>query len=366
MIAALRRSGVDVIECHESLWHGIEDRVQAASGGWLRPAFLWRVLGTYARLLRRYSRIGQYDVLVVGYPGQLDVFLARALNWLNRKPLVWDVFMSIYLIAIERGLAARSRMTASLLRQVERIACRLPDVLVIDTEDYAAWFNRTHDVPLQRFRLVPTGADERIFRPIAEPRLSPNALRVLYYGTFIPNHGVCTIVEAARLLTGDPAIRFELIGDGPDKTKAMTLARDYALQNVVFSDWLDPPILVSRIAQSDICLGVFGTTPQSLMTVQNKIYEGLAMAKPVVSGDSPAVRSVLRHGEHIFLCRREDPPALAEAIQVLHHDPVLRQGLSENGRRIFVEQFAIEPLGQRYRAHLEQILETCRGGAETV
>ena len=74
----------------------------------------------------------------------------------------------------------------------------------------------------------------------------------------------------------------------------------------------------------------------------------------------------LRYGEHIFLCRREDPPALAEAIQVLHHDPVLRQGLSENGRRIFVEQFDIEPFGQRYRAHLEQILEICRGAVETV
>ena len=32
MVEGLRRNGVEVIECHEKLWEGIEDRVQAASG----------------------------------------------------------------------------------------------------------------------------------------------------------------------------------------------------------------------------------------------------------------------------------------------------------------------------------------------
>ena len=34
MIEGLRRNGVEVIECHEELWRGIEDRVEVASGGW--------------------------------------------------------------------------------------------------------------------------------------------------------------------------------------------------------------------------------------------------------------------------------------------------------------------------------------------
>ncbi len=117
MIEGLRCNGVEVVECHESLWRDIEDRVQAAGGGWVHPAFWWRVLRTYARLLRRYCTVGAYDVLIVGYPGQIDVFLARLLSWGRRKPLVWDVFMSIYLIAVERHLDDRGSFTVVLLRR---------------------------------------------------------------------------------------------------------------------------------------------------------------------------------------------------------------------------------------------------------
>ena len=39
MIAGLRLNGVEVIECHATLWHGIEDRVETTKGGWRKPAF---------------------------------------------------------------------------------------------------------------------------------------------------------------------------------------------------------------------------------------------------------------------------------------------------------------------------------------
>jgi hypothetical protein len=90
LLEGLRRSGVEVFECHETLWRGIEDRVQTASGGWLRPGFWWRVLRAYGRLVWHYGQLPDHDVVMVGYPGQLDVFLARLLSWLRRKPLAWD------------------------------------------------------------------------------------------------------------------------------------------------------------------------------------------------------------------------------------------------------------------------------------
>ena len=72
----LRSQGITIIECHSNLWESVDDRVRAASGGWLHPSFWWRVIKTYVTLLHRYLRIGDYDVLLVGYPGHLDVFLA--------------------------------------------------------------------------------------------------------------------------------------------------------------------------------------------------------------------------------------------------------------------------------------------------
>ncbi|HBX68362.1 MAG TPA: hypothetical protein DEH25_02970, partial [Chloroflexi bacterium] len=133
IIAGLRGNGINVIECHEKLWQSVDDRVGAASGGWLRPQFWWRVIKTYFNLLRYYHQIGNYDVLFVGYPGHFDVFLAWVLAKIRRKPLAWDVLNSLYLITTERGITERSPLTVKFIRMVERWACQLPDMLFLDT-----------------------------------------------------------------------------------------------------------------------------------------------------------------------------------------------------------------------------------------
>jgi glycosyltransferase involved in cell wall biosynthesis len=354
MLEGLRRVGVEVIECHAPLWTSIEDRVQAAGGGWLRPAFIRRVLAAYLALLKRYRTIGDYDVLVVGYPGQFDVYLARILAWLRRKPLVWDVFMSIYLIALERDLDRRSSLTVKALRLIERWACRLPDRLILDTAEYVAWFQRTHGVQPDRFRLVPTGADDRVYREVAADR-STGPFTAIYYGTFIRNHGVPVIIEAAHELAYDSTIHFVLIGDGPEKAAAVQLAQRYQLSNVSFVHWVAREALPAHVANADVCLGVFGTTQQSLMTVQNKIYEALAMRRPLITGDSPTVRAALTHGEHAYLCERDNPSALAEALRVLQHDPALRERLAAQGHARFNEAFTVQRLGELMHTHLSAI-----------
>ena len=361
MITGLRYNGVAVIECHETLWQGIEDRVATVSGGWKRPAFWLRMLHTYGRLLRRYWKVrNDYDILVVGYPGQLDVYLARLLSWWQGKPLVWDIFMSIYLIAVERKLDQRSTLAVRLLRALEWLACRLPDRLILDTAAYVKWFQQTHAVAPTRFCLVPTGADSDQFHlsppTAADPPLSQSLYRIIYYGTFIPNHGVLTIIEAARHLVEEPTIQFELIGQGPDRAAAEALAQSYQLTNVTFIDWLDQTALVQRVSSATVLLGAFGTTPQSLMTVQNKVYEGLALGKPVLSGDGPAVRAALVPGEEIYLCARNDGAALAAAIRLLCADPALRGRLASAGHQRFLREYALTPLGQRYKAHLLEMI----------
>ena len=360
MIEGLRRNQVIVLECHEKLWYGIEDRVQAASGGWLKPKFWLRIITAYTRLLRRYLNVGDYDVLIVGYPGQLDVFLARLLSWLHYKPLVWDVFMSIYLISVERGIDQHSRLTLNLIRKIESKALKLPDRLIQDTAEYIAWFEKTYGLSKECFRLVPTGADDRIFRPLPTRKCDYGILRVIYYGTFIANHGVEYIIEAAHYLAHEENIHFELIGNGPEKEKAFELAEKYNLRNLTFINWLDQSELVKRVAQADLCLGAFGNTPQSVMTVQNKIFEGLAMAKPVITGDSPAVRKFLEHRVHVYLCERANGKSLANAIQTIRDDFELRDKIARNGHIIFTKRYDLSHIGQRYASHLESLISDFR------
>ena len=353
MIASLRLAGIEVIECHSALWHGIDDRVEAASGGWMRPRFFLRLLKVYLHLFWQHRKIQDYDILMVGYPGQLDVFLARFLSWTRRKPLVWDVFMSIYLIALERGLQERSPVTINGLRKIEKLAIHRPDLLIQDTQAYVYWLSATYDLEPGKFRLVPTGADDRNFFPMDADRPPTEEFRVLYYGSYIPNHGVGNIAQAAVALGEEKQIKFTMIGAGPDKKAAQEFVEQARLDTVRFLDWMDPKSLRLEIAKSDLVLGAFGETPQSLMTVQNKIYEAMAMKKTVLTGDSPALRENFEDQVHVYLCQRQSPQAIAQAIRDLKADPARLDRIAQAGYKRYLDEFSLQANGSRLTSYLE-------------
>lgn len=354
MIAALRSAGVEVKECHVSLWHGIEDRVNITIGGWQSPKFWWRVIKAYFELLWKYQKIGKYDILMVGYPGQVDVFLARILANVRKKPLVWDVFMSLYLVAKERKLDEKKGSSVNLIRKIEEKALRKPDLLIQDTGEYIKWFHNEYGIHPDRFRLVPTGADDRIFKPISTSKKDDGYFRVLYYGTFIPNHGVMHIVQAAQKLQDENKILFELIGDGPDRKPAQEFVKTNGLINVIFHDWMEQKELVQAIHNADVCLGAFGDTPQSLMTVQNKIYECMAMGKAVITGDSPAIRDKFTHKSNIFICERK-PAGIAKAVSTFKSHPELSEQIGERELSYFRQNYSLTSLGNKLVKYLNDI-----------
>ncbi len=355
MIAALQKVGIEVEECHVQLWHGIQDRVEIVTGGWKRPSFWWRIVRVYFKLIIKSIKLKDFDILMVGYPGQFDVFFAKILAVIRGKPLVWDVFMSIYLVSKERKLDKKNRFTINLIRFVENLSLQLPDLLLQDTVEYVRWFSSEYGIPDERFRIVSTGADDRIFSSRNSSRKDKKFL-VLYYGTFIPNHGVMKIIQAAVLLRNEKNIYFEFIGDGPDKKSAEMYSIEHQLNNVRFLTWMQQEELLDYIAGADICLGAFGNTPQSLMTVQNKIYECMAMGKPIITGDSPALRNNLPD-KTVILCSRDNPQDIAIEILRLKRNPTQRKLLSDKAEETFRRNFSTECLGQRMKTYFSELIK---------
>jgi hypothetical protein len=70
------------------------------------------------------------------------------------------------------------------------------------------------------------------------------------------------------------------------------LAKAMDLLNVTFLSFIPVSQLPFHIQKADLVLGIFGDTEKSQRVVPNKVYEGLAMAKPVITGDSPASESL--------------------------------------------------------------------------
>lgn len=347
---------VAVHVCHATLWQGIEDRVAQASGGWRSPAFWRRVAGAYRQLLREHRQAPEYDVMLIGYPGQFDAFLGRRLAHHRGKPAALDILMSLHLVAEERGLTAAHPNTGRLIFQLERSGLRQPDLLIAENPEYGGYIADKYQLPVERFRYVPHGADETVFHP--RPLRPPdNYFRVTYHGGYLPSHGMDVILGAARLLADEPGVRFEFYGSGPEKERIVGQAHEWELPNTTFHGFVSQDELLDGLAQAHVCLGVFGTTRQAHFTVQNKVWEGLAMGRPVISGDSPTIRAALADREEIYLIARSDSAALAAGLHELRDDPVLRERIAAAGHARYLAGNSIPAIGRQMKEALLSLVE---------
>lgn len=307
----------------------------------------WRKIPVLARAFRREA--AGCEAIVLAEFGQSLAGLARALARLRRVPLVVDFFTSMFESAVyDRQQAAVNSLTARRYRFIDGLALRVADGVVVDTQANADYVAATFGVPRDRLTVIPVGAFTDWFHPGVQPAVPlQRRLLVQFYGSYIPLHGVETILRAAHALRERDGIRFELLGQGQTYAQMRALAEELSLPNVDFSEPVPPPDLPGRVAAADICLGIFGATNKAQRVIPNKLYQTLAMRKPVISGDTPALREGFEPGLHLSGVPVADPAALAGAIRELAGAPARRESLAEAGYRRVREQFMPELLGGR-------------------
>jgi glycosyltransferase involved in cell wall biosynthesis len=387
IIEGLSRAGVEVIECHRPLWELTRDKSRGylSTGSLLRLS--WEVLRVYLRLARDYSRVGGHDLIMVGYIGQMDVLLARMLTVFKRKPIVFNPLVSLYDTLVEdRGRIGAGSLRSRLLFFLDKWSCRLSDLILLDTQEHIRYFSEGFGIPPERFRRLWVGAEERVFSPndqIPDPKSqipNPNdkipdpksqiplphppphggggkgegEFKVLFYGKLSPLHGIIRIIEAAGILR-QSKVHFTIIGTGQLSEEVRELAGKMELKEVELVDWVEYQELPLRIKEADVCLGVFGDGEKAGRVIPNKVFQALAMGKPVISGDSPGARELLTHGRDAWLCERGSAEAIAEAILKLKGDPELCRRLGEEGRRLFRERCSTEVLGREIKVILEEM-----------
>ena len=355
LIKGLRQAGAEVAECREELWGGFLHQAFARAKPGALPGLAWRALRVYLRLIRRYWRAGEHSCVIVGYAGYVDILLARLLNLWRRRPLVLVSFISLYdTIVLDRQQVRAGSWKARLAKAVDRLAFRTADLVLVDTGEQRKHFAELFGLPVAKFHRSFVGEDDEEFRPSAPLDPRAGGTEVLFFGTYVPLHGVEVILAAVHLLRGEPDLRFSLIGNGLLYPEMRQWARERALDNVCFvGEWLPTAELLERIRRAHVCLGIFGTTPKAARVIPYKVFDALALRKPVITRDSPAIRELLEDGDTALLCPAGDGAALARAILRLTRDPGLCDRLADRGHARFRERACPRAVGQELLQELE-------------
>jgi glycosyltransferase involved in cell wall biosynthesis len=375
IIQGLRENGVEVIECHEDLWRGSKDKIKRAGTILGLLVILPRLLRIYISLIYKFAKSPDYDLIVVGYTGQIDIFLVRILNLFKRKPVVLDAFISIYdTIVMDRSIVRPGSIRATLLWWLDRTACRVADLILLDTSEHINYFVKEFGLPREKFCRVFVGGDEvahsagirnkelRIRRQKTKgKRQEDGTFNVLYFGTYIPLHGVEYIIKAAKHLEDEEDICFTLVGTGQLLEETKRLASDLSCKNIEFIDrWIPSKDLAICISKSDICLGIFGTTGKASQVIPCKVYDCMAFGKAIITADTPAIKELLQDGKTAILVDAGNPKVIAESILKLKSDKHLRLDIGKRALEEYKERCLPKTIGRDLIVNINSALTTVK------
>jgi glycosyltransferase involved in cell wall biosynthesis len=338
-------SGIEVRSVRETVWSA--DRIALAGRPSLRVAV--RALIAYPVLLVRLLQVPTPDLYLVTYPGWFDVPVVRLVATLRRRQVVFDPFLSLHDTMIsDRALHSHTSLVARFARLIDRLSLRLADFVIADTYPQLELYEALSGGLRRGGGVLEVGADDQVFVPHAQLAPEPNV--VLYYGKLIPLHGVRTIVEAAGRLRSDD-VRMVMIGDGPERQVLEEAMRQTGAV-IERHGMLALEELPAHVARASICLGVFGGSDKAGRVIPHKVYEAMAMRRPVITRDGPAVRSTFPNGD-VVTVPPDDPVALAEAIQSLLADGSSRDRIAAAGYESYRRRFHERPLASALLRILE-------------
>ncbi|MCH8843604.1 MAG: glycosyltransferase [SAR324 cluster bacterium] len=357
LLRAIREAGVDIVECHQDVWGGVEDKSRI-SGLVAVIRVFGRWLSSYPKLIWRYLRISRHDIVIVPYMGHLDILVIWPFARLRRVPIVWDAFLSLYNTVVEDRELVHSRHPLALLLYIwEWLACHAADLVLVDTKAHAQYFVETFQICAERIGSVFVGAEPEIFPATGNIEKdiinSESTTTILFYGQFIPLHGILTIIEAARLAKDLP-IRWIIVGRGQEAASVQRLLNSDPIPSLTWVPWVPYDQLVEIICNADICLGIFGTSRKAGMVIPNKVFQILSTGAPLITRDSPAIRELLDPNmPGVFLIPPGDPKCLVGAINEfrLRKTYLLTRPLHEAVRQ------TIHPgsIGRNLMSHLSRI-----------
>ncbi len=249
-------------------------------------------------------------VLEINYTAQTPLLRPRSAML---KPLA---------VAADRRIFARAGLLVA-------VSSFLRDHLIAD-----------YGVARERIVVTPNAADPARFDPNVAPVQAVDGVQLAgkfvigFVGSFAPWHGLDFLCEAfERIATSHPAAVLLLIGDGPQRQAIEERAARAGLNGrVLFTGEVPNDRLAPFVARFDAAVLPDTNNYGSPM----KLFEYLALARPVVAPDYGPVHDVITDRDNGLIFARRDAAALADCLTALIANRSLGAALGERGRQMLL------------------------------
>lgn len=308
------------------------------------------------------------DVVYVTAMNHKWILPAVLIKVIFRKPVIVDLYISRYTTSLDRGIFTKRTIKDYLTIGKYPYYVKFLDRLILEKSTRVVHTTKTE---LQAIAKL-VGAqldDERIkILPLAIPARNRAILKkgkvfkICWWGTWIPLHGIETILEAARILKEDGlAFHLTLFGvPDPKSVQYENIINQCKLNKHVtietgktFANGLLEAELVNNC---DLALSNFGNSAKASMVITNKLIDSLAMGLPVLTMKAEVLNEFIDCENEIFVCPAT-PTAIAEAIINISNNEDERCRRAKAGFKRFELTFALKNYSDSVKSMINALIQ---------
>lgn len=259
--------------------------------------------------------------------------------------------------------AIKNKIIIRFLEFLESFAYRKATHIVPVTDSFKRYMVDKGISP-EKITVIKNGVDLQFYQALPEVGTTLDKLEldgkfvVSYFGTHGMAHHLETILEAAQILRQSGDIIFLLVGDGADKARIEAMREAMKLGNVILLSQQAKSRMPQLWASADVSLVLLKKTNLFKSVIPSKIFESMAMQKPIILGVEGESREIIEAADSGRCIEPENSTQLAQTILELRDNPSLRAQLGENGRKYVTEHFDRVLLARRYEAVMHSLLTT--------
>jgi glycosyltransferase involved in cell wall biosynthesis len=270
------------------------------------------------------ARCRGFDVVVANTIASWPAIRAAHLE---RKFAVWYLHETLVAVRLIRAIPEMAS------------ALTVADLLITPTKQTARIYQGLTEAPIE---VVPYG----IPRPAAISSPSSAQMRFLTLGSFETRKGQDVLAEAIRKLDQPTRARcrFKMAGRVLDESFYAELQAAVApLPEVELIDALEHADALRLLNETDVLV-----LPSRDETMPIAILEAMGLGKAVITADVGGVAEWVRDGMNGLLVEKENPAALAKALDRCANTPGFVKQLQAAGARTFERHFTLERFATRF------------------
>lgn len=311
----------------------------------------------FSVMLRGLFRARRVDVILCESPPLFLGISALFLCKIKRARLVFNVSDLWPESAEKLGIITNKRLL-SLATRLEVLLYRRSMLVSGQTKGILKSVNARF--PKLPTWWLPNGADPTRFNPELDRGWRERAgfadqdFLVLYAGIIGHAQGLEILPEAAEKLR-DSRVHFVVMGSGPVKADLIRLCREKQLGNIHFPEPVGAEAIPSILAAVDATVVPLRKLDLFQGAIPSKIFEALAMRKPILLGvDGEARTLFVEEGRCALYFEPDDAEQLAAAALELSSNPALCQELGLRGEAYVKQHFDRRKIAADFRKTLIQ------------